>query len=270
MDNDEKCRAEYKDQILRDLMKSAESFSDAEQRAEQKVEIYLSEIDEPATLEEGKNILEELKKQKAIKEYSKLEEKEIFPKKGNSKPSVFAVERSPEILNNYEYYNSIEEATIDDHPIHMVVTNIEYCPKDFIKYLRKKQIISLKNVGGEKIKKITIIKMKDGKKLIAVNDNLAETKEIKDYSEWWQIFIKETEERNMRPETRSNVKTISKDMADYFNYNTQKCPIYMGGKYKPTEIFTGRGDDAKLNPDIKTEPITEKQYLIRRKRKTKK
>jgi len=147
-------------------------------------------------------------------------------------------------------------------------------PKDFIekyKQFRAKFSEHLKSdkpdASNEKIKKIIIIKMNDGKKLVAINDNLTETKEIKDYSEWWQIFIREIEERNIRPETRSDVKEISKDMLDYFKYNIQKCPIYMSGKYKPTEIFIGRGDDATLNPDIKTKIMTERQYLARKGRK---
>ncbi|PIQ92511.1 MAG: hypothetical protein COV69_02415 [Parcubacteria group bacterium CG11_big_fil_rev_8_21_14_0_20_39_14] len=74
----------------------------------------------------------------------------------------------------------------------------------------------------------------------------------------------------MRPETRTNVKEIPKDMADYFNYNVDKCPIYMGGKYDLTNIFVGKGIDTMINPDIKTEIISEKKYLIRKKKKNKK
>lgn len=121
-----------------------------------------------------------------------------------------------------------------------------------------------------KICKITIIKMDNGKILIAVNDNYFETREIKGSSEMWKIFIKEVEDRNIKPETRTDVKEISKAMADYFNYNAKKCPIYMGGKYALTEIFTGRGIDTMISPEIKTEIITESRLLSRKKRKDEK
>ncbi|XOB46638.1 MAG: hypothetical protein ACKKMV_00425 [Candidatus Nealsonbacteria bacterium] len=127
-----------------------------------------------------------------------------------------------------------------------------------------------KILGDKKIKKITIIEMNNGKHLFAINDNYKEAKEIKEYSEWWQVFIKEVRERNMRPETRTNVKAIPKNMTDYFNYNAYKCPIYMGGKYNLTNIFVGREIDVKINPEIRTEIILEKKYLIRLKRKKKK
>lgn len=121
-----------------------------------------------------------------------------------------------------------------------------------------------------KIKKITIIKMDNGKLLIAVNENYSETKEIKGYSEMWKIFVKEIEDRNIKPETRTDVKEISKAMTDYFNYNSTKCPIYMGGKYALTEIFTGKGDDTMISTEVKTEIITEAKLLLRKKRKDKK
>lgn len=117
-----------------------------------------------------------------------------------------------------------------------------------------------------KIKKITVIEMNNGKHLIAVNDNYEEIRKIQNHSDWWQIFIREVKERNMRPETRTNVKEISKGMADYFNYNITKCPIYMGGKYEPTNIFFGQSIDIMINSDIKTEILTEKQYLARKKK----
>jgi len=135
---------------------------------------------------------------------------------------------------------------------------------------KPKQVKIIKPEESKEIKKITIIEMNNGKYLFAVNDNYKETKKILDSSEWWQIFIKEIAERNMRPETRTNVKEISKDMTDYFNYNTNKCPIYMGGKYDLINIFVGKDIDTTINPDIKTEIISEKKYLIRKKKKGKK
>ena len=109
--------------------------------------------------------------------------------------------------------------------------------------------------------------MNNGKKLVAINGDLTETREIKDYSVWWQIFTREIEERNMRPETRNNVKEIPKSMVSYFNYNAKKCLIYMGGKYTLSNVFVGRGIDTMINPDIKTNVMTERQYLARKNRK---
>jgi len=122
--------------------------------------------------------------------------------------------------------------------------------------------------GGKKIKKITIIEMNNGKHLIAINDNYDETKQIKNYSEWWQIFIIEIKERDMT--NRTNIKEIPKDMVDYFNYNKGKCPIYMGGKYDLTNIFVGRSIDTMISPEIKTKIMTERQFLARKNRKKKK
>jgi hypothetical protein len=129
---------------------------------------------------------------------------------------------------------------------------------------------SKENGKNKKIQKITIIKTDTGKFLIAVNDDYSETREVKGSSEMWKIFIKEVEDRNIKPETRTDVKEISKAMADYFNYNAKKCPIYMGGKYALTEIFTGRGIDTTINPEIKTEIINENKLSSRKKRKGKK
>ena len=139
-----------------------------------------------------------------------------------------------------------------------------------LKKFKERKGKKIKREEKRKIRKITIIKMNDGKYLFAINDDYGSAKKISSYSEWWQIFIKEMVERNMRPETRTNVKEIPKDMADYFNYNVDKCPIYMGGKYDLTNIFVGKGIDTMINPDIKTEIISEKKYLIRKKKKNKK
>jgi len=118
--------------------------------------------------------------------------------------------------------------------------------------------------ANKQIRKITIIEMKNGKRLIAVNDNYNEAKPIKN-TEWWGIFIKEIKERGMI--NRTNIKQIPKGMFDYFNYNNGKCPIYMGGKYDLTDIFVGRDIDTAINPEVKTKIMTETQYLTRKNRK---
>ena len=144
--------------------------------------------------------------------------------------------------------------------------------ESLIPVMREEKPLDDKKTSGknEKIRKITMIKMDGGKFLIAVNDDFSETREVKASSEMWKIFIKEVEDRNIKPETRTDVKEISKAMADYFNYNGKKCPIYMGGKYALTEIFTGKGIDTTISPEIKTEIITESKFLSRKKRKDKK
>jgi len=130
------------------------------------------------------------------------------------------------------------------------------------------------NKGGiplskeKEIKKITLIEMDKDEYLFAINDNYKEIKKVPKYSEWWKIFIKEIKNRNVPYEKRIETKEIPKEMADFFNYN-KKCAIYFGGKYKLTNIFIGRGIDIRINPEIKTEVISEKQYQ-RRKQKMKK
>lgn len=124
-----------------------------------------------------------------------------------------------------------------------------------------------KSKQRNKIEKIKIIEMKNGKHLIVVNDNYNEAKPIKN-TEWWGIFIKEIKERGMF--NRTNIKEIPKSMVDYFNYNKGKCPIYMGGKYDLTDIFVGRSKDTTINPEVKTKTMTETQYLTRKNRKKKK
>ena len=134
---------------------------------------------------------------------------------------------------------------------------------------QKKEKTEVKENKG-KIEKITIIKKDSGKFLLAINDNYGETKELKSSSKWWKIFIREIEERNMKPETRTNVEEITKDMSVYFNYNDEKCPIYMNGKYALTEIFVGQRADTIINPEIKTEIIPESKFLSRKNKKSKK
>ena len=121
--------------------------------------------------------------------------------------------------------------------------------------------------NANKIEKITIIELKNGRRSVAVNDNYNETREIKDNSESWQIFIKEIKDKNIRPDNRTGVKDISVSMRDYFNYN-ENCPIYMSGEYALTEIITGR-DIRGINPEIKTKIISEKQFSTLQKRKAK-
>ncbi len=125
-----------------------------------------------------------------------------------------------------------------------------------------------KNETDKKVGKIIIIKMSDGKISVAINDDYNNIKEVKDYSKTWQIFVKEIEDKDVRPENRTNVKEISKSMADYFNYN-ENCPIYMGGKYALSEIIIGR-DIRMINPEIKTKIISEKQFSVLKKRNIKK
>jgi len=134
-----------------------------------------------------------------------------------------------------------------------------------------KEIKSDKKIhNAEKIERITIIELDNDRKMVAVNDNYNETKTITKRSKWWKIFIEEIKARDIKPETRTDVQEISKDMVDYFNYNKEKCPIYINGKYKTTEIFTGRGHDAMLNPDIKIEIITERSWKLRCKKMSEK
>jgi hypothetical protein len=132
---------------------------------------------------------------------------------------------------------------------------------------KNKKII--KNESKKEIKKITIIKMNNGGYFFAVNDDYDELRPIKNNGKYWPIFIDEIDQRDVKPETRQNVKVISREMVDYFNYNS-RCPVYMGGKYALTDIFTGKGVDTIISPDIKTKLITEKQYSIIRSRKRKK
>lgn len=136
-----------------------------------------------------------------------------------------------------------------------------------------KKRIENKNIGKKikdrtGVKKITMIELKNGRRSLAINDNYNETREIKDNSESWQIFIKEIQDKNIRQENRTGVKDISDSMRDYFNYN-ENCPIYMGGKYALTEIIIGR-DIRSINPEIKTKIISEKRLLTLQKKKNKK
>jgi hypothetical protein len=122
-----------------------------------------------------------------------------------------------------------------------------------------------KNIGDKHINKITIVLLNSGKYLYAINDDYRNTKKILDSSEWWEILIQEIKDRGLPPERRTNTKPIPKEMADYFNYNNDKCPIYFKGKYKLTNIFVGRDIDIAISPEIKTEFISEKKYLKRKK-----
>lgn len=122
-----------------------------------------------------------------------------------------------------------------------------------------------KEIKSKYINKLSIIVLNNGKYLFAVNDDYKNSKRILDSSEWWQILIQEIKDRGLPPEKRTNIKPIPKEMADYFNYNNGKCPIYFKGKYKLTNIFVGKDIDITLNPEIKTEFISEKKYLKKKK-----
>lgn len=133
---------------------------------------------------------------------------------------------------------------------------------------KSKQVKTIKPEEFKEIRKITLIEMNNGKYLIAINDNYKEVKKLSMYSEWWQIFIQEVKNRNLPYDRRTNVKEIPKKMVDFFNYN-KKCSIYLDGKYKLTNIFAGRSIDTMINPDIKTEIISEKKYLRRKQKQEK-
>lgn len=174
---------------------------------------------------------------------------------------------------------SLELEQYLDTNIVLIVENLNELKK--IKESVDKKLKKIAKIPAEKIKseaikkdkkveKITLIKMNNGKYLFAINDNYKETKKISDNSEWWQIFIHEVRDRNLPCEKRTDVEEISKEMADYFNYNAEKCPIYFKGKYKLTNIFIGRSVDTMINSDIKTEIISEKKYLTRKEKKEKK
>ena len=166
-----------------------------------------------------------------------------------------------------KYKDNLEIRIKDIDKLKKILDNLQQ--KQKIKELTEEK--KAEKIGKNRIiKKITIIKMNGGKVLIAINDDYQETRTPKSYSEWWQTFIKEIEDRNIRPETRNNVRDISKAMKDYFNYNSKKCPIYMSGKYTLTEIFVGKDIDTKINPEVKTEIIKETSFFSRKNRKNKK
>lgn len=141
---------------------------------------------------------------------------------------------------------------------------IQELRKEEAKKITKEETPLLKD---RKIKKITLINENNYR--IAINNHYKEIKKIPKYSDWWKIFVQEIKNRNIPWEKRTDVKEIPKEMSDYFNYNT-KCPIYFKGKYKLTNIFTGRNPDIMINPEIETEIISEKKYLSRLKRQKKK
>ncbi len=130
-----------------------------------------------------------------------------------------------------------------------------------------KKITAKKSNKKDPIRKIVIIKMNDGKQLVAVNDS-KETKAIRGYAESWKILEKEIKDRNLDQYQRTGVKDISDAVVDYFNTN-KRCPIYMGGKYALTDVIVGR-DIKGISPAITTNIMTEKEYATYKKRKGKK
>jgi hypothetical protein len=130
-----------------------------------------------------------------------------------------------------------------------------------------KKITAKKSNKKDPIRKIVIIKMNDGKQLVAVNDS-KETKAIRGYAESWKILEKEIKDRNLDQYQRTGVKDISDAVVDYFNTN-KRCPIYMGGKYALTDVIVGR-DIKGISPAITTNIMTEKEYMTYKKRKGKK
>lgn len=137
---------------------------------------------------------------------------------------------------------------------------------DFKKFGKRKIINAIKNKNVEatnRVEKITIIAMNNGKYSVAVNGNYMKIKSIRE-SKWWTIFIEEIEKRDVL--NRTDNKKVPDEMVDYFNSNTKKCLIYMNGEYKPTQIFVNGEDDREINYDVKTELIDEKEYS-KRKRK---
>ena len=171
----------------------------------------------------------------------------------------------------------LSRKTEDDSPDKiMIYINVAEIIADYRLYVKRIHLYLLEKISVSKksekednklnknnnVEKITIIKLKNGKNLIAVNDDYNKAKPLSLKSYRWKIFIKEVEEKKLPIEKKTN-KGVSKEIADYFNYNTQKCPIYFKGRYKPTNIFSGYDSDTLLNPDIKIEIISEKSYLRR-------
>ncbi|MBU2539573.1 hypothetical protein KJ786_00195 [Patescibacteria group bacterium] len=129
---------------------------------------------------------------------------------------------------------------------------------------KAKQKVEIGKSG--KIKKITIIELKDRKHLLAVNDDYKNVKKIRK-SKYYPIFIEEIAKREVLNRTDNN--KISNEMAEYFN-NNKKCLAYMNGKYGLTAIFTGDEEEREINWEIKTEIINEDDYLKRLRKITKK
>ncbi|MCX6718364.1 MAG: hypothetical protein NTY81_02040 [Candidatus Staskawiczbacteria bacterium] len=207
------------------------------------------------------------------------ERRKVLVKEGVENHSPKAMQElmmSHDIL--YGEWLMVEEGKSDRQPIFYKIEKVKPTMIRFQNHIilkmdemeRQKKQVKPQAIseGKVKVEKITIIELKNGRHSVAVNDGYNETREIKDNSESWQIFIKEIADKNIRPENRTGVKDISVSMRDYFNYN-ENCPIYMGGRYALTEVIVGR-DIRLINPEIKTKIITQKQLLSLQKRKAKK
>ncbi len=189
--------------------------------------------------------------------FIKVDIEKLKKLRGNAEePTTIRTEVAPHTLAQGKVIkNMVDQNEMEDRIVARLENKTAIIPeKSKIKCLKQKELIT----------KITLIEMNDGKRLIAINDNFNETKQIKN-TEWWEIFVREIKERGMI--NRTNQKEIPKGMFDYFNYNKEKCPIYMGGKYNLTDIFVGRGIDTAINSEVKTKVMTERQYLTRRGRK---
>ena len=139
--------------------------------------------------------------------------------------------------------------------------------REFKERLNKAGIVKEENnKGKEDIKKITIIELKSGKYLLAVNDDYKGVKKIRK-SKYYPIFIEEVSKRDVL--NRTDNKKVSDEMAEYFN-NNKKCIIYMNGKYPLKTIFTGNEAEREISWEVKTEIIDEDAYLRKMKKVNKK
>jgi len=125
---------------------------------------------------------------------------------------------------------------------------------------------SEKKYSNDKIEKITIIELKNGRHLLAVNDDYKGVKKIRK-SKYYPIFIEEVSKRDVL--NRTDNKKVSDEMAEYFN-NNKKCIIYMNGKYPLKTIFTGNEAEREISWEVKTEIIDEDTYSRQMKKVNKK
>ncbi len=138
--------------------------------------------------------------------------------------------------------------------------------KKFRKSLENGKIQKGERFDNKQIEKITLIELKNGKYLLAVNDDYKSVKKIRK-SKYYPIFIEEVSKREILNRTDNHI--ISDEMAEYFNTN-KKCIIYMNGKYPLKTIFTGNEDEREINWEVKTEIIDEATYLRQIKKVNKK
>jgi len=185
--------------------------------------------------------------------------------------ATYELTMSHDIL--YGEWKMVEEGKSNRKPIFYNVENIKPTMVRFQMYIllklneKEKELkAGIKHKNNQQIEKITIIELKSGKYLLAVNDDYKGVKKIRK-SKYWAIFIEEVLKREVL--NRTDNKKVSDEMAEYFN-NNKKCLIYMNGKYDLIAIFNGSEDEREINWEVKTEIIDEDTYLSRLKKENKK